>query len=147
MNPAAISARLAFLFFSSAVATSYCPSRGLFRIFRLRFIGACSSARFLNFLSLDSYESVLVSAVVPLTSKTLFARQLMAAAKSLPQDSSHRVYLRAILFPGFNQIISQSPLLPLLVYVFPPAFLRIGSFVCEHYIHLHVTNDNFLLKR
>lgn len=53
-----------------------------------------------------------MTAVVPLTSKTLFARQLMAAAKSLPQDSSHRVYLRAILFPGFNQIISQSPLLP-----------------------------------
>lgn len=111
MNPAAISARLAFLFFSSRRLIARLA--GFFVSSDYASLARALLSRFLNFLSLDSYESVLISAVVPLTSKTLFAQQLMAAAKSF----CHKIPPVALIyvqsfFQVFNKIISQSPLLP-----------------------------------
>jgi len=69
MNPVAISTRFRLCIFLSRpliarLAFSYLPITLHWRVFL---------ARFLNFLSLEFYESVL-SAIVPLTSKTSFRR-------------------------------------------------------------------------
>jgi len=94
MNAVAISARLS-IFLSrrliARLAFSYLPITLHWRMFL---------ARFLNFLSLEFYESVL-SAIVPLTSKTSFRR---------PRNSPRCVYLRVILFPVKIIFISATPM-------------------------------------